>query len=350
MPFPAIRSGTNRTAPLEDLVKNILLLSTGGTIACTPTAEGLVPTLSAADIVAFVPEIADICRFDAITVFNLDSSNIQPEEWLTIAHAVAGHLSSYDGVVILHGTDTMAYTASMLSFMLRSLDKPVIITGSQLPMTDPATDAKANLLHAFLTAVAGPGGVFIVFDGKIIKGTRVTKMRTISLDAFESINASLAGRIVDGAVVLDPSVNRPVSGPTVLDDQIDTHVFLLKLIPGTQPELFDHLQALGYRGLVIEGFGLGGVHFVRRNILLKLQQLAEAGVAVLLTSQCPFEISDLSVYETGRKALAAGIIPGYDMTSETAVTKLMWVLGHTNRPAEVQEMMHTDYCGEVTVP
>lgn len=335
-------------------MKKILLLSTGGTIACTPTSEGLVPTLSADDIIAFVPEVRDVCTFDAITVFNLDSSNIQPEEWQQIARQVAGHLPDYDGVVILHGTDTMAYTASMLSFMLRGLDKPVIITGSQLPMIDPATDAKANLLHAFLTAVSEIRGVFIVFDGKIIKGTRVTKMRTISLDAFESVNASLAGRIVAGTVVLDPAAVRPdVPGPSgkpVLDERIDTRVFLLKMIPGTRPELFDHLKSLDYRGLVIEGFGLGGVHFVRRNILEKLQQLSESGVAVLLTSQCPFEISDLSVYETGQKALAAGIIPGYDMTSEAAVTKLMWVLGHTESLAETQRMMQTDFLGEVTLP
>ncbi|MHB1453760.1 MAG: asparaginase [Saccharofermentanales bacterium] len=331
-------------------MKKILLLSTGGTIACTPSDTGLAPTLSAEDIVGFVPRLLQEYRIEARTIFSLDSSNIQPEEWQMIAREVAGSIEYFDGVVILHGTDTMAYTASMLSFMLRNLDKPVILTGSQLPIAAPGTDAETNIHHAFLAADYGMKGVFVVFDGKIIHGTRVAKVRTVSMNAFESINSTLAGSIVDGQVVGEPQLLESEDCKPFLDDRISPDVCLLKMIPGTKPELFDSIRSLGYRGVVIEGFGLGGVHFLRRNILEKIQTLIEAGIAVLLTTQCPFEVSDLSVYEVGEKALRAGIIPGYDMTSETAVTKLMWVLGHTGDLDRIKKMMLTDYCGEIKVP
>ncbi len=332
-------------------MKRILLISTGGTIACTASEAGLAPTLSAEDIIGFVPSLRHDYEIEAKTIFSLDSSNIQPEEWQQIAREVAVNLERFDGVVILHGTDTMAYTASMLSFMLHAPGKPVILTGSQLPVTAPDTDAKANLYHAFLTAASGLRGIFVVFDGKIIHGTRVAKVRTVSMDAFESINSSLAGRILGGRVAADPAaLARRGNGRFVFDDRIDPNVCLIKMIPGTRPELFDSIRSLGYRGVVIEGFGLGGVHFVRRNILEKIPDLIGAGIAVMLTTQCPFEVSDLGIYEVGEKALRAGIIPGYDMTSEAAVTKLMWVLGHAEKMEKIKRMMMTDLCGEIRVP
>lgn len=330
-------------------MKNILLLSTGGTIASTPNDSGLVPSLDACDIIGFVPQLKKFCRIDCKTLFNLDSSNIQPEEWRIIAREVFSGLPEYDGIVILHGTDTMAYTASILSFMLVNLQKPVILTGSQMPVVEPGTDAKNNLLHAFLAATSKLQGVYIAFGGKIIKGCRAVKVRTLSLNAFESINAPDAGHVENGELVIGNTGSDGTDLPASLDDSFDPDVFLLKLIPGTRLEFFDYFLHMGYKGLVIEGFGLGGMHYVRRNLLIKLHQLLEAGVAIVVTTQCPYEMSDLTVYEVGRKVAREGIIPAYDMTSVASVTKLMWVLGHTRDPEEVRKRMLTNYCGEINV-
>ncbi|MEZ4626732.1 MAG: asparaginase domain-containing protein [Eubacteriales bacterium] len=174
-------------------MKKLMILSTGGTIACTQTDEGLIPTLSADDILAYAPEAKKLGEIETKTIFNLDSSNIQPEEWHLIAKAIYDCLPDYDGIVVLHGTDTMAYTASMLSFMLKNVNKPVVITGSQLPVGHPQTDARKNLGHALITGATG--GVFVAFDKKIISaaarrrcarraGTRLRKTSTALAAGF----------------------------------------------------------------------------------------------------------------------------------------------------------------------
>jgi len=330
-------------------MKKLMILSTGGTIACTQTEEGLIPTLSADDILSYAPEVKKLGQIDTKTILNLDSSNIQPEEWRLIARAIYECLPEYDGIVVLHGTDTMAYTASMLSFMLRNVNKPVVITGSQLPVGHPQTDAKMNLRDALVTAASGIAGVLVVFDRQIMLGCRVAKVRTTSQNAFESINRSPVGWVTLGQVRLiappEPNEDAPA-----LDDAIEPNVFLLKLIPGTRPEVFDDIARLGYRGVVIEGFGLGGLHCLRRNLLDGIQNLMNANVAVLLTTQCRYEPSDPAVYETGRLALELGILQAYDMTSECAVTKLMWVLAHAKTQADVRKMMYTNFCGEISLP
>jgi len=330
-------------------VKKLMILSTGGTIACTQTEAGLVPTLTAADILSNVPHARTASWVDTKTIFNLDSSNIQPEEWRVIAREVFDCIEDYDGVVVLHGTDTMAYTAAMLSFMLRGLNKPVILTGSQLPISHPQTDAQLNLQQAMLAASSRLAGVFVVFNGKIMRGCRAAKVRTTSVSAFESINVPPVGSFRGGKVYLNMKPEA-ADGPPVLDDAIDPGVFLLKLIPGTKPEIFDYISSTGFKGVVIEGFGLGGIHYLRRNLLDGIKKLLGQGVAVLLTTQCRYEPSDPMVYETGRLAVELGILQGFDMTSECAVTKLMWVLGHTHMLPQVRAMIYTNYCGEILLP
>lgn len=321
-------------------MKKLALLATGGTIACRETAEGLSPALHAEALVREVHRRADteiVCR----DVFSMDSSNIQPEEWTALAHACDEAMRECDGVIVTHGTDTMGYTAAALSYMLLGQRKPVILTGSQLPLGAPLSDAETNLACAIEAASQGVPGTYVCFSRKIILGTRAVKTHTTSFNAFDSVNRSLSGVIdSEGVHFLRPQVIRE---PYRLRPEVDSRVFLLKLIPGTQPDVMDFVLQAGYRGLVIEAFGLGGLHYIRRNLVDKLRMLRAHGVRVIVVSQCMYEKADLSIYEVGNQMLKADVISGMDMTTEAAVTKLMWALAQ----ADPDAWLARNLCGEV---
>ena len=310
-------------------MKKLMLLSTGGTIACTPTENGLAPTLHAQDLVDAVSGALP-CEVIGRDVFMMDSSNMQPEEWSALARAIDEALKSCDGVVVTHGTDTMAYTAAALSYMLAGVGKPVILTGSQLPLSHPLTDARLNLLRAIAAANEGVPGVYVCFHDRLISGVRCVKTHTSSMDAFSSVNARPAGRFdVEGVHFERPQIFTPLNpGESYrLRDGIDPRVFLLKLVPGTSPDVLRFVKNAGYRGLVIEAFGLGGLHYIRRNLVKAMEELGESGIYVLVVSQCLYEKADGSVYEVGRGLMKDFILNGRDMTTEAAVCKMMWALG-----------------------
>ncbi len=328
-------------------MKKILLITTGGTIASVATKEGLAPTEGGGDF-SFLRELPLDFDLRVRDLFQLDSSNVQPEEWQLIARTVAEESRNCDGIVLTHGTDTMAYTAAALSFMLRGLPIPLVVTGSQLPLSHLLTDGVENLRCAFAMACTGRSGVFVAFHRKIILGTRAVKVRTFAMDAFESINYPYIAEVNANGLVLNDSALPEVRGEFSLEDHICSRVFLLKLFPGLDPNIFDLLIQTECRGVVVEAFGAGGLNFLRRDLVSKLKTAVEAGVTVVVCSQCLYERSDFSIYQTGRRALETGVIEARDMTTEAAVTKLMWVLGQTDDPAEIRRLYTADCAGELT--
>ena len=326
--------------------KKILLVTTGGTIASVPGGEGLEPHRS--DVME--RELQQLRTYYDITVRDvmcLDSSNIRPEEWQLIAQEIFEQRTGYDGIVVSHGTDTMAYTASAVTFMLPNIDRPVVFTGSQLPLRDILSDGPDNLRTAFAMAASGKSGVFLAFDRKVMLGCRAVKVRASGFSAFESVNARYAAQVSNLGLVINEAVLPKCQGQTALRPDISKNVFLLKLTPGLNPAVFDMLAAMGYKGIVIEAFGLGGINVLNRG-LRGIHRCVEDGISVVVTTQCLYDSSDLRVYQVGNKLLEMGVIQGRDMTSEAAMTKLMWAIGQGMEQPEIAKLFEQNLAGEVT--
>ena len=326
--------------------KKILLLTTGGTIASVPGGQGLEPHRS--DVME--RELNQLRTYYDITVRDvmcLDSSNIRPEEWQQIAEDIFRSRVGFDGIVVSHGTDTMAYTASAVTFMLPDIDLPVVFTGSQLPLADILSDGPDNLRTAFAMAASGQPGVFLAFDRKVMLGCRAVKIRASGFSAFESVNARYAGLVSNRGLVLDTDILPRREGEARLCTAISKDVFLLKLTPGLNPAIFDMLAAMGYKGIVIEAFGLGGFNVLNKG-LRGIQRAVEDGVSVVVTTQCLYDSADLRVYQVGNRLLDMGVIQGRDMTSEAAMTKLMWAIGQGMDQSRIAELFAENLAGEVT--
>ena len=325
--------------------KKILLLTTGGTIASVPGGEGLEPHRSG----VMERELEQLRTYYDITVQDvmcLDSSNMTPEEWQLIARHVFENRAGFDGVVISHGTDTMAYSASAVTFMLPDIDLPVVFTGSQLPLADMLSDGPDNLRTAFAMAASGHSGVFLAFDRKVMLGCRAVKVRASGFSAFESVNARYAAQVSNRGLVVDPEILPRRKGEARLCTDISRNVFLLKLTPGLNPAVFDMLAAMGYKGIVIEAFGLGGINVLQKG-LRGIRRAVEDGISVVVTTQCLYDSSDLRVYQVGNKLLDLGVIQGRDMTSEAAMTKLMWAIGQGMEQTQIAELFEQNLAGEV---
>jgi len=328
-------------------MKKILVIATGGTIASVARAEGgaLAPGISGADLVERVPLVGGLCELEVEQLMNIDSTNMTPAGWLSIARCIRSRYDAYDGFVVLHGTDTMAYSAAALSYLVQGSRKPIVLTGSQQPMAAPFTDAKLNLYHSLLWATDDAASdVHVVFGGQVIVGTRAHKQRTMSFNAFTSVNWPLPAIIRGERVVRDagPGMSlgavraRGAARPSFYE-RLDERVAVLKLTPGLNGHI---LGALADRcdALVLETFGIGGIPDALADELLAW---ADAGNTLVLTTQVPEEGLDLGIYEVGRVfADHPGVLRAADMTIEATLAKTMWALGTAREPSEIEELFY----------
>lgn len=329
-------------------MKKILLITTGGTISSIESNNGLIPSDQNNLILTFLKdEFTDI---DILPIMTLDSSNIQPEEWKIIATSIFENMPKYNGIIVTHGTDTMAYTSSMISFMVQNPNIPIVFTGSQLPLSHPLTDAVDNLKCAKAMALSNVPGVFIAFDRKILLGCRAVKAKTVSFNAFQTINREPVGVISSLGLNLDKidNLHRTNDKPS-LNIDIETNIFLLKMTPTTNPNIIPLLIESGIKGIVIEAYGAGGISFIRRDFVKEIKNAVDKNIPVVVSSQCLYESSNFNIYEVGTKVLASGAIEALDMTSEAAVTKLMYALGKTNNIKEIKKIFETNIADEINL-
>lgn len=321
-------------------MKKVLMLGTGGTIASEVTPSGLAPALTSAELLRCVPEISSLCSVTCEELFSIDSTNVTPAHWLTIARAIRAHYEEYDGFVIAHGTDTMAYTAAALSYLIQYSPKPIILTGAQKPIVFENTDSKTNLADAFRCAVSDLRGVMIVFNGRVILGTRARKTRTVSLQAFSSINYPELAVLQNGFLM---EYIRPSALPApVFYDKLGERVALMKMIPGADCGMLSYLLEHN-DAVIIESFGVGGLPcYGDESFFHAVRDWVQSGRVIVMTTQVPHEGSDMEVYQVGHRAKRElGLIEAYSMTSEAVVTKLMWILGQTDDYAQICRLFRT---------
>ena len=325
-------------------MKKILMIGTGGTIASEITPEGLVPELNSEQLLKFIPDIEKICEIDCIQKYSLDSTNIRPKHWLGVAETIKENYDKYDGFVICHGTDTMAYTAAALSYLIQDSPKPIVLTGAQKPIWFDGTDSKRNLTDAFIYACRGGGGVQIVFNGRVILGTRARKTYSKSFQAFSSVNYPLLALMQDGNLlqyIRNKEKDRPV-----FYDKLNTNVGLLKLAPGTRSEVVKFMTEI-YDGLIIESFGVGGLpeYYDFYGII---KEAVDKGKVIIMTTQVPNEGSDLTVYQVGGHLKSTvRLLEAYDMTTEAAYAKLMWIMGVTDDFEEMKRLFYTPVARDI---
>ncbi len=302
-------------------IKNILLISTGGTIASSECGKGLAPAAAAEELLKFVPEYKEICRVSCVSPFCIDSSRVKAEHWLRIAEIIRENYLHFDGFVITHGTDTMAYTACAVSLLVKNSKKPIALTGAQRPVFSADTDAKRNLLDALRFAASEHHGTKVVFGGRITEGLCAKKLHTADDDAFISVNCPFVCEA------------ESFSGETRFYSSLETDIAVIKLVPSMSPCVFE--AAKRCKGVVLEAYGMGGAD---DECIEKLKELSMLKIPVVVTTQAIFGGCDLSVYAVGNllKDIPYVIETG-KMTFEAATVTLMHALAETSEIGEIKK-------------
>ena len=321
-------------------MKKILMIATGGTIASQSGVEGMIPQIKAEALLKCVPEVFEFCQSSAIQIYNIDSTNVTPQHWILLAKTIQENYDAYDGFVVCHGTDTMSYTAAMISYMVQHSPKPIVFTGSQKPIDKEDTDGRINLRDSFLYAASdNASDVVIVFQGNVIAGTRAKKIRTKSFNAFESVDFPNLAVIRDGRII--QYITSPKQEKPEFYLELNEKVALLTLTPGVKGEILDAYFRY-HDAVVLSGYGTGGIpegeYYGFYDVIERWQQ---KGKTLVVTTQVQQEGSDMNVYQVGRGLKNRfELLESYSMTYESIITKLMWILAQTKKDEEVKQLFY----------
>jgi len=331
---------------------SLLILYCGGTIGMRQDVRtsALQPKLSAEELIEYAPYLTKEFNIRMQTITNLDSTNIQPHHWEEIADAIYREYDNYDGFVVIHGTDTMAYTASALSYALGNLGKPVVLTGSQVPPDILGTDAISNLVNACLAATMDFAEVAIVFGTDILRGNRSMKISESKRNAFISPVFPELGSIRLQPEITYQSIPRRHGGPLDFKNAFKGNVVVLKITPGIHPETISAIVDSKIDGLILESFGPGNIPNRETNLLPPIKKARKKDIPVLISTQCIYGTTRMYLYEVGQSAMDLGVIPTGDMTPEAAYVKLKWALGQTKDGKEIEKIFAKNIAGEVTIP
>lgn len=331
-------------------MKKICIIIAGGTIGMIPNKEtgSLEPAQNPLDFLKQLPDLSAIADIHIESIFNIDSSNMGPDEWTQIADRIHLNYSKFDGFVVVQGTDTMAYSASALSFVFQKLNKPIIFTGSLLPAFELGSDAINNLIYACLTATQNLAEVCLVFSNKIYRANRSKKYFESFLAGFHSPVFPHIGVLGRPIQLNEWRSKKAKLRKLVFKPKFDSKVGLIKLYPGFNPDLLNGYIDLDYRAVFIEGFGSGNVPFLNNSIIPAIESLVKHGIIVVIGNQMEKGKTNLAAYQAGQIALEAGAISNADMTTEASITKLMWLLANCKFTSEVKKKFQQNLVGEMS--
>jgi L-asparaginase len=325
----------------------ILILFCGGTIVMNESSRGPLRLTSNTDalesLLSLVPKVDKLASVDVEFIANVDSSNMTPSLWIELAKTIKTQYENYEGFVITHGTDTMAYSAAALSFLLQDIGKPVIFTGSQIPGFNIHSDARINLVYALQSALMNLSGVYLLFHNELFIGSRVTKVSESSLQAFDSVcSLPLATFGVD----TDFHQNSPkrLDTPCNIYGTFEKNIAVLTLFPGISSNILEVLIQGGVKGIVLRAFGAGNIP---SSLKEGFEKARSKQIPVVVATQCRDGETKMSLYDAGQKALDKGAIEAFDMSLEVCVVKLMWILGQKIPYANIPSVMHTSIVGEI---